>query len=96
MVIKMGNIVCVNVDVSEFLPTKEDAYVSYSNSKKSFYVSTTEEDEYHGYITMDKIVDLFIEGYEQGRGGLISQKDAHSFLNDLESAINKIKSRLER
>lgn len=84
----------VDLDISDYIPSKSDAYVSYNPKGKRFYVSTTDEDEYDGYTTMDAIVDLFIEGYEHIDGGRIDNEDAAPFIEDLENAIKKIKARI--
>mgnify|MGYP003474964341 CR=1 FL=1 len=89
----MSNIT-IDIDLTPYLPEKEDAYVSYHSATKDFYVSTVDDDEYSGRITMERIVDLFIGGYEMGRGGKISNIDADPFLEDLEKAIARVKARI--
>ena len=89
----MSNIT-IDIDLTPYLPEKEDAYVSYNGNKRDFYVSTVDDDKYSGRITMDAIVDDFIECNEIGRGGNISNEDAAPFLEDLEKAIAKVKARL--
>jgi tetrahydromethanopterin S-methyltransferase subunit A len=88
------NTISIDVDLTPYLPEKEDAYVSYNSDSRDFYVSTVDDDQYAGRITMEAIVDLYIEGYEMGEGGNISSEDAAPFIEDLEKAIARVKARI--
>lgn len=80
---------------SSLVPTAEAAYVSWSSSKNDFYVSTTDDDRFNGRISMEEIVNIFIDDHERGRGGAISKKDSQQLIIELELAVKRIKDRVK-
>lgn len=81
--------------INDAMPVKEDPYVAWSSSSNAFYVSTTDDAKYDGYITISEIVDGFIEWHEHGDGGYIDERDAEQLVIELEKAVNKIKNRIK-
>ena len=66
----------ITVDISEYVPRKRDPLVLYNSKTSKFHVSTTDAGDdglyYDGHITMDEIVNLFIENYAYSSGKILS------------------------
>jgi len=83
----------INDEINALLPIKTDAYVAWNDKSKDFYVSTTEEEEFNGRISMKEIISIFIENYEQGKDGIIDNQIGMDFILELELSIQTIKAR---
>lgn len=89
-------VLSVDIDVSEYVPKKTDPYVSYEPWRRSFYVSTTEEDYYDGHTKMKDIVDRFIDDHRCGDEDLVESRYAQPFIDDLQKAIDRIKAHIDK
>lgn len=86
----------IESEVKERTPEKITPYVSWSIDKRSFYVSTTDDDLYDGEITVSEIADDFIDCYVRGTGGTIEKNVSDLFISELHTAIDKIKAATEQ
>lgn len=84
--------------ISELMVVKGEPYCDYSPSKNAFYVSTTEESDYDGYVEFDYVIDLFISDRVAGNEKYITGDDACEavlFIKRLREAADLIESKVE-
>ena len=87
--------VAVKDALEEVRPIKEDAYCSYSVDKESFYISTTDDERYNGYISFDEVIRLFVEDHEYGDTKLIQPAWAKPFIDKLRAAADLIEAKID-
>ncbi len=88
--------VAVKEALEEVTPIKEDAYCSYSLDKESFYISTTDDEAFNGYVTFDDVIKLFIEDHQYCDTSLIQPGYAKPFIDKLRAAADLIESKLDK
>lgn len=76
--------------IEESMPEKCDTYVSYDLEADDFYVSTTDDDSYDGRISLDAIIDNFIEGYIRGPNGTIEACHGQLFASRFRAAADRV------
>ena len=78
--------------ILSYIPEKTEPYASYSLDKDAFYISTTDDDEYWGYVSFDSVISIFIEDNTRGPGpeDTISKEDGEKFAKKLTDAAKRI------
>tara|TARA_R110000803_G_scaffold210829_1_gene284095 strand:- start:36737 stop:37057 length:321 start_codon:yes stop_codon:yes gene_type:complete len=78
-----------------------EPYVAWSNAERSLYIVVRDtgddiDDEFESYVTMDSIVDSFIDDYLTYPDGMIDEGDALPFIAELEKAVKRIRSAIRK
>ncbi len=77
---------------------KGEPYCGYDGDKNAFYVSTTNDEEYDGYVSFDSVIEMFISDRIAGNDKYIHKnqcKEAELFIKRLREAADLIQSKLE-
>ena len=90
--------ILIDERLSELMVVKTEPYCDYSADKNAFYVSTTEECEYDGYVGFDVVIDMFISDRTAGNDKYIASSDednAALFVKRLREAADLIESKIK-